>query len=75
MKLEASLQSQSTASAISSALPSLPMALLGLGPREMTMTYDWEGPRTRRVMAFKLMTAVAVGLSVPLALTVWSYIG
>ena len=39
------------------------------------MTYDWDGRRTRRVVAFKLMTAVVVGLSVPLAVTVWSYIG
>lgn len=39
------------------------------------MTYDWDGQRTRRAMAFKLMTAVAVGLSVPLAVTIWSYIG
>lgn len=39
------------------------------------MTYDWDGQRTRRLVAFKLLTAVAAGLSLPLALTVWTYIG
>jgi hypothetical protein len=39
------------------------------------MTYDWDGQRTRRMAAFKFMTAIAVGLSVPLAVTLWTYIG
>jgi hypothetical protein len=39
------------------------------------MTYDWDGQRTRRMVAFKFMTAVALGLSVPLAVTLWTYIG
>lgn len=39
------------------------------------MTYDWDGQRTRRLIAFKLITAVAVGISVPLAVTLWTYIG
>ena len=39
------------------------------------MTYDWDGQRTRRTMAIKLMAAVAAGLSVPLVLTVWTYVG
>jgi hypothetical protein len=39
------------------------------------MTYDWDGQRTRRKVAFKLMTPVAFGLSVPLAVTLWTYIG
>jgi hypothetical protein len=39
------------------------------------MTYDWDGNRTRRLMALKLLTAVAAGLSLPLALTVWTYMG
>lgn len=38
------------------------------------MTYDWDGQRTRRIATFKLMTAVAIGLSVPLAVTLWTYI-
>lgn len=39
------------------------------------MTYDWDGQRTRRTMAIKLMAADAVGLSVPLVVTVWTYAG
>lgn len=39
------------------------------------MTYDWDGQRTRRTMALKLMTAVAIGLSLPLVVTVWTYVG
>ena len=39
------------------------------------MTYDWDGQRTRRMATFKLMMAVALNISVPLAVTVWTYIG
>jgi len=39
------------------------------------MIYDWDGQRTRRTAAFKLMTAVAIGLSVPVAFTAWTYFG
>lgn len=39
------------------------------------MTYDWDGQRTRRLIAFKLVTAVVVGISVPSAVALWSYIG
>ena len=38
------------------------------------MTYDWEGRYTRRVQVLKLATAIAVGLTIPLAVTAWSYI-
>jgi hypothetical protein len=39
------------------------------------MTYDWDGQRTRRVAALKFMTAVVIGLSVPLAVALWTYVG
>lgn len=41
------------------------------------MTYDWDGQRARRLMAFKLLAAVAAGLSLPLALALmlWTYVG
>lgn len=39
------------------------------------MTYDWDGQRTRRAMAIKLTAAVAVALSVPLVVMVWTYVG
>jgi hypothetical protein len=35
------------------------------------MTYDWEGQRTRRIRITRLVSAVAVGLVVPLLLTAW----
>jgi len=38
------------------------------------MTYDWDGQRTRRNQALKLVTAIAVGLMVPLVITAWSHI-
>lgn len=38
------------------------------------MTYDWDGQRARRMMMDKLATAVAAGLSVPLAISLWTYI-
>lgn len=41
--------------------------------REETMTYDWDGRRTRRIGAAKLMTAVVLSLSVPIAVTLWTY--
>jgi len=53
----------------------LSFAFACLCARETKMTYDWDGQRTRRLVAFKLLTAVAAGLSLPLALTVWTYIG
>lgn len=37
------------------------------------MTYDWDGRRTRRVLLFKMMTAVALGLSVPLVAALWKH--
>lgn len=37
------------------------------------MTYDWDGRRTRRIGAAKLMTAVVLSLSVPIAVTLWTY--
>lgn len=39
------------------------------------MSYDWDGQRTRRMVLFKLMTAVVIGLSVPLAVALWTYMG
>jgi len=39
------------------------------------MNYDWDGQRARRLIAFRLVTAVTLGLSVPLALTLWTYFG
>lgn len=53
----------------------LPLTFACLYAREKTMTYDWDGQRTRRIVAVKLMTAVAIGLSVPLAVTLWTFIG
>lgn len=38
------------------------------------MTYDWDGQRTRRIQLAKLVTAIAVGLVVPLAVTAWTYV-
>lgn len=38
------------------------------------MTYDWDGQRTRRMIAFKLATAIAIGISLPLAVTLWTYV-
>jgi hypothetical protein len=38
------------------------------------MTYDWDGQRTRRLVALKLLTAVAAALSLPLAIALWTQI-
>jgi hypothetical protein len=46
-----------------------------LSATETKMTYDWDGQRTRRMVAFKLMTAVVIGLSVPVAVALWTYVG
>jgi hypothetical protein len=37
------------------------------------MTYDWDGQRARRMMMLKLATAGAAGLSVPLAISLLTY--
>ena len=38
------------------------------------MVYDWDGHRTRRIQLMRLAAAVTVGLGVPLAITMWSYV-
>lgn len=36
------------------------------------MAYDWDGHRTRRLRLAKLITAVSVGLSLPIMIVAWS---
>lgn len=38
------------------------------------MAYDWDGQRTRRLQAIRLVTAVVMGLIVPLAFVAWPYV-
>jgi hypothetical protein len=38
------------------------------------MIYDWDGRRTRRIQLMRLVTAVVIGLAVPLAIAAWPYV-
>jgi hypothetical protein len=38
------------------------------------MVYDWDGRRTRRIQLMRLATAIAFGLSLPLAIAAWPYV-
>lgn len=38
------------------------------------MVYDWDGQRTRRTQVMRFTVAVTVGLTVPLVITMWSYV-
>jgi hypothetical protein len=38
------------------------------------MVYDWDGRRTWRIQLMRLVTAIAVGLAVPLLILAWAYV-
>lgn len=38
------------------------------------MVYDWDRRRRRRIQLMRLVTAVAFGLVVPLAIAAWPYV-
>lgn len=40
-------------------------------PGGVGMVYDWDGYRAKRLRLMRLATAFAIGLAVPVAITVW----
>jgi hypothetical protein len=38
------------------------------------MVYDWDGRRAKRLLIFSVVTAVSIGISLPLLVTLWTYV-
>ena len=38
------------------------------------MVYDWDGRRAKRLLIFRGALAVSIGISLPLVVTLWTYL-